>query len=410
MELRRDYPLFLGPRRGTVSAMNAVRLPVVDPVPSAAAIAQSLKGRNAEIEGLRRLPTDIVGSLAEAGLFRLLVPKAYGGGQAHPLTLFETVETMAKGDAAVAWCLMIAATTGVTAAYLPPEEAKIVFGDPLTVTGGVFAPLGRATVEGDQASVTGRWAWASGSAHCAWLMGGCVVQDASGPRKRADGSVETRMFIAPRAQVALIDTWFASGLKGTGSGDMAMEGVVIPYARSVSLSHDRPVANDPLYAFPVFGLLALGIAGVACGNALGALEDFEDLAGAKKPQGSSRSLAQRGSAQSAYAEARTGLLAARALVREAVAEAFAEAERGEGLSLARRAGLRLACAHLVRTAADVCRSLYDLGGGSSVYEHSPLQRRFRDAHVATQHIMTAPGVFELGGRALLLGEGDWSTL
>lgn len=379
-------------------------------VSAAVALSETLPDRSAEIEALRRLPPDIVAALTEAGLFRMLVPRVYGGGEAHPLELFEAVEAMATGDAAVAWCLMIAATTGVTSAYLAPEQARLVFGDPKTVTGGVFAPMGRAMVEGDKAAVTGRWAWASGSAHCAWLMGGCVVHEASGPRKRADGSLETRMFIAPRAEVELIDTWFATGLKGTGSGDMAMEGVVVPFARSVSLSHDRPVAPGPLYAFPVFGLLALGIAGVASGNALGALAAFEDLAGAKKPQGSSRSLAQRGAAQSEYAQARTALLAARALVREGVERAFDEAERGEGLSLARRAELRLACAHLVRTAADSCRRLYDLGGGSSVYEQSPLQRRFRDAHVATQHIMTAPGIFELGGRALLLGEGDWSTL
>jgi alkylation response protein AidB-like acyl-CoA dehydrogenase len=379
-------------------------------VVAAEALAETLPSRSAEIEALRRLPTDIVASLAEAGLFRLLVPRVYGGGEAHPLELFESVEAVAKGDASVAWCLMIAATTGVTSAYLPPEQAKLVFGDPLSVTGGVFAPLGCAVVEGDQATVSGRWAWASGSAHCAWLMGGCVVHDASGPRKRADGSLDTRMFIALRAEVELIDTWFATGLKGTGSGDMAMNAVVIPFARSVSLSHDQPLAPGPLYAFPVFGLLALGIAGVAAGNALGALAAFEGLAGAKKPQGSSRSLAQRSAAQSEYAQARTMLLAARALVREAVDQAFAEAERGGGLSLLRRADLRLACAHLVRTSAEVCRRLYDLGGGSSVYEHSPLQRRFRDAHVATQHIMSAPAIFELGGRALLLGEGDWSTL
>ena len=379
-------------------------------VSAAAKLAEGLSGRSADIEALRRLPDDIVKAMVEAGLFRLLVPKAYGGAEAHPLDVFESVETVARADAAVAWCLMIAATTGVTAAYLPAAQARIVFGDPLAVTGGVFAPLGRAMVDGDRATVAGRWSWASGSAHCAWLMGGCVVCDADGPRKHADGGVETRMFIAPRSEVTLIDTWFATGLKGTGSGDMAMENVSVPLARSVSLTHDRPLEGGAVYAFPVFGLLALGVAGVASGNALGALDAFEDLAGAKRPQGSSRSLAQRGAAQSQFAEARTALFAARALVRQTVEEAFADAERGESLSLIRRANLRLACAHLARSAADACRRLYDLGGGSSVYESCPLQRRFRDAHVATQHIMVAPGVFELGGRALLLGEGDWSIL
>jgi alkylation response protein AidB-like acyl-CoA dehydrogenase len=54
--------------------------------------------------------------------------------------------------------------------------------------------------------------------------------------------------------------------------------------------------------------------------------------------------------------------------------------------------------------------MYDLGGGTSVYETCPLQRRFRDAHVATQHLMVAPGTYELAGRALLGVEADFSQM
>ena len=66
----------------------------------------------------------------------------------------------------------------------------------------------------------------------------------------------------------------------------------------------------------------------------------------------------------------------------------------------RRAALRMACTHMTRTGADICRMLYDLGGGAALFESSDLQRRFRDAHAITQHIVTAPSTWELTGRIL----------
>jgi alkylation response protein AidB-like acyl-CoA dehydrogenase len=64
-------------------------------------------------------------------------------------------------------------------------------------------------------------------------------------------------------------------------------------------------------------------------------------------------------------------------------------------------GLRLAATHATRTAARVVDAMYDAGGGSSIYDSSALQRRFRDVHAATQHAMVAPATFELAGRLLL---------
>ena len=60
--------------------------------------------------------------------------------------------------------------------------------------------------------------------------------------------------------------------------------------------------------------------------------------------------------------------------------------------------------------ADVCKTAYTLGGGAAVYSDNSLQRRFRDAHVATQHIATAPAVFELAGRIILDQPVDMAML
>ncbi len=368
---------------------------------SAVALAPDIRARAEAIERGRRLPADLAAQLAAAGLFRMLVPRSLGGLELEPASMLATLETVGAADASVGWCVMIGATTAVVAAYLPPDVAREIYAAPGTITGGVFAPLGRAVVDGDQYRLSGRWQWASGSANCHWLMGGSVILDDGTPRRLPNGAPDARLLLFPAERATLIDTWHVSGLCGTGSGDMAVEGLRVPLAHSVSLLVDAPREAGALYRFPVFGLLALGIAAVMLGNAGAAVTDLVDLAGGKQPQGSRKVLAERAVAQSELAQAVAALRAARALFYETVESAWAAACAGDPLDVATRAGLRLAATHATRTAADVARAMYDLGGGSAVFSRSPLQRRFRDAHVGTQHLMVSPATWELTGRVLM---------
>lgn len=348
--------------------------------------------RSDEIERGRRLPADLVGAMAEAGLFRMAVPRAYGGGEAHPAELLATIEDFARADGSAGWCVMIGATTGLLAAYLPEEAATEIYGrDENVVTGGVFAPKGFAQpVEGGY-RVSGRWPFASGSEHCAWLCGGCTVE----------GSPSPRMLFFPAADVEIIDTWTVSGLAGTGSHDMAVTDVFVPSGREVGLGVDHPRIRSEIYTFPVFGLLALGIAAVGLGIARAAVDELLALAGGKTPTGSSRTIAERAVVQASVAEAEASLRAARALLYSAVGSG--------GTSTDDRVGLRLAASYAVKTSARVVDTMYDAGGGSSVYATSPLQKYFRDIHVVTQHAMVAPATWELTGR-ILLGLPTQTTL
>jgi alkylation response protein AidB-like acyl-CoA dehydrogenase len=138
----------------------------------------------------------------------------------------------------------------------------------------------------------------------------------------------------------------------------------------------------------------------ALGIARGAIVDIVELAGAKKPTLSNRALAERGATQGDVARAEAMLRSARAFLVEAILEAWEEAERG-AISVEKRAALRLASTHAANESAKVVDICYTLGGGTSVYRKSPLQRRFRDAHVITQHMMVAPPSYELAGRVVL---------
>jgi alkylation response protein AidB-like acyl-CoA dehydrogenase len=368
---------------------------------AARTLKPAIRARASEIERARRLPADLAAQLASAGLFRLGIPREIGGLEVDPATLFGVIETIGEADASVGWCVMIGATSGVTAAYLPTAVAREIFGALDAIAGGVFAPMGRAVEDGDSYVLNGKWQWASGSVNCSWLMGGAAIVADGEPRRLPNGALDSRMLLFPAADAELIDSWHVSGLCGTGSGEMQVADLRVPKNRSVSLMTDKPVATGALYAFPVFGLLALGIAAVLLGNAQGAVAELVELAGGKKPLGSTRALAERATAQAVLADNVAKLRAARAFYYDAVDKAWSKAKTNGAIAIEERAALRLAATHAARTSAAVVREMYELGGGSSLFLDSPLQRRFRDAYAGTQHMMIAPQTYELTGRFLM---------
>jgi alkylation response protein AidB-like acyl-CoA dehydrogenase len=363
--------------------------------------AELLRSRSAQIASERRLPAELVGALSEELLFSLCVPASLGGPECHAETLVLVVEALAAGDPSAGWCAAIASTSSVLAGYLEPEAAREIFTGPGAVAGGVFAPRGRALVEGDGYRVSGRWSFASGCQHCSWLMGGCQVRAEGEVVRTPAGGPDVRLLLFPQGAAKIIDTWDVTGLEGTGSHDIEVRDLEVPATHSVSIITDRPRESGPLFRFPVFGLLSLGIASVALGIARRAVEEITSLAADKHPTLSARSLAQRSATQSALAEAEAQRGSARAFLLETVRDVWERAKEPGELGLHERARVRLAATHAVRSAVRAVDIAYHLGGGSSIYHSSPLQRLFRDAHVATQHMIVGDATLELVGRVLL---------
>lgn len=384
-------------------AASAAAFP--DPLAAAGELAHAVAPRVDEIERNRFLPQDIADHAARLGLHRLFIPAAYGGLEANPMTLVDVVERIARVDGSTAWCVFIGATSGMTAAFLSPDEARACFGDSMTIAAGVFAPRGQArhAVESGVAGyrVSGRWQWGSGSRNARTIMGGAsIIGDDGKPEMAAEGVPQNRMMIFSADQVTLLDTWTVSGLCGTGSTDFEVKDVFVPMGRAPSLISDKPLAR-PLYCFPTFGLLGIGIAAVALGLARGSIDALVGLAGGKTPQGSSKPLALRAKAQLDVSEAEALVRSARAYLAETVEAAWAAASADGAITVEHRRDIRLATTHAVRAATKAVDLMYTLGGGTSVYKTSALQRHFRDVHVATQHMMVSDATYELTGRLFL---------
>ncbi|MFL5345116.1 MAG: acyl-CoA dehydrogenase family protein [Hyalangium sp.] len=372
-------------------------------------LAPRVAARSEEIEAARRLPADLAQELAQAGFFRMFIPEAYGGLELHPARIIEIIEELSRADASTGWCVMIGSATAMISAWLPEATARAIFEPQETITGGVAAPIGRAErVEGGY-RISGRWSWASGSQNCQWLVGGAVITQGGKPVLSPKGIPEMRTLVFPARDAVLHDTWHASGLCGTGSCDMEVKELFVPEAYSLSLVSERPRVARPLYGFPAFGLLGVGLPAVALGIARRALDEFVTLAQQKVMYPSRKLLATRPAVQQTVAEAEALLRSARALLHESVHQAFDAGARGE-LTVRTRADLRLSYTHATRASARVVDLVYEAAGGPAVFRTSPLQRCFRDVHVATHHAMVAAPTLETIGGVLLGQETETSLL
>ncbi len=358
------------------------------------AAGRQASARAAETEALRRLPDEVAAALVSSGLMRAWVPARYGGAEADALEVLEAIEELSFHDGATGWCGMIGATTSLTSAYLAPEWAQRIYGDPAAVTGGFAMPAGTGTYVDGGLLVNGRWAWGSGTYHCTWIGGGTIVE----------GGAPFVFF--ERDQVELLDTWRVAGLKGTGSTDYAVRDAFVPDGRWVDIFRAVPVVDGPVYRLPFLGTLALGVCMVALGLARRAQAELVALAEHKQPAGSERALAARPAVQLEVARAEAAWRSARALVREVVREATA----APTVTDETKRRLRLAATNATWAAAGAVDRMYHAGGGSSIHESHPLQRVFRDVHVATQHGMVAERTFEPLGRMALGLPTDASML
>ena len=369
-------------------------------------LAPGIAQRAPEIEAARRLPPDLVAALKSAGVFRMLVPRAYGGDEVEFPTSADVLEELAAADGSVGWTAMIGCETAQIFCLLPrPSFERIYRAGPDVVCAGAFAPEGAAEIVPGGLRARGRWAFASGCQHADWLFANCVVLENGQPKAgMAPGAPALRCVALPAAQWQIHDTWRVLGMRGTGSHDIELAETTVPEEQTFVLFGGMPSLAGPHFAAPLVQF-SLHIGCVALGIARGALADLAELARAgKRRLYAPSSLADSPLFQNTLGRAALDLEAARALLRSRVAEFWAAA-RGSGVSAQRVPHFVSAVAWTADTCARVVGACYRAGGGSALREASPLQRRLRDIQTLTQHASVQDSVFTTAG-ASRLGKDD----
>jgi len=363
-----------------------------DPLAAAFALEPIIRAAADGAEVARRFPPAVIGAMAEARIFREMVPRAAGGDEVDPITMLNVVEAISRMDGSAGWVAMIGAGAGFLAGYLETDVSREIFTDPnACMCGNIGAAAARAVAVPGGYRVRGRWPFVSGCEHSTWLSGNALLYDADGatPHRNSDGAPATRIMVFPRRDAQIVDTWSATGLRATGSHDVAVEDIFVPAEHTLWWS-DGPKQPGPLY--PVRWLITTHAAH-ALGIARAAIDALLDLAEHKTPTRATGVLRGLPLMQANLAQAEGLVQAARAFMWQTTAEVWDLLCAGRPVTGRHRALLRLGMTHAVQSAAQAVDLMWAAAGSSPVYTRSPLERCFRDIHVATQH--AAVGLFSL---------------
>lgn len=355
-----------------------------------------------EIERERRLIAPLLAALMEAGLFRLLLPRALDGAELDPPTFVRVIEAIAKADGSTAWCLCQNTVCSLVAGWLPPASAREIFGEPRAVLAWGPGPA-RAVAATGGYRVTGSWSFASGGRHATWLGAHCPVYEADG-KARIDsaGNPIVRTLLFPAAAAPMTDIWQVVGLRGTASDAYAVTDLFVPDA--FTLIRDDPAERREtgvLYAMTTNTLFACGFACVALGLARSLLDALVALAMEKTPRGYKARLRDSAVIQTEIAAAEARLRGARLYLLGTLDEVWDGVQRTNALSLDHRIAIRLAATHTIQEAVQVADTAYHAAGATAIFDRNPFERRFRDIHALAQQVQARRSHFETVGRHLL---------
>jgi alkylation response protein AidB-like acyl-CoA dehydrogenase len=374
----------------------------------AEAVRTAVSAASGEIESTRRLPPALLDTLHEAQLFRLLLPRSSKGIETDPVTFFHVIETIARADASTAWCLSQAGGCAMSAAYLDLPVAHAIFGnDPRAVLAWGPGPKVRAVECEGGYKVTGVWAFASGGRHATWLGAHCPIFNADGsPKLDANGVQQERTMLVRTQDVAWTDIWNTVGLRGTASDQFALNDFFVRTDHSITREFDQECREDgPLYRMGNGTCYQVGFAGVACGIARGAIDDFLVIT-RKVPRGAKNALRENAVVQSNLAQAEVNLRAARGYVLQSMADIWKHLCAGATITVEQRITMRLAATHAIHKAREAVDFAYNAAGATAIFENHPLERRFRDIHTVTQQLQGQLRHFETVGAFMMGVDAD----
>ena len=332
----------------------------------------------------RRLTDEIVALMRRAGLFRIAFPKAWGGPEMDILSQCKVMETLGYHDASAAWVAMICSDSGHYAARIDETEARVLYPDLDLLTSGAIAPMGQAHIVDGGLKVSGRWNFGSGCLHADRLIAGCILFENGKPQMGPGGVPEFRAVWLPKDKVQIHDTWYTTGLAGSGSNDYSVQDIVVP--RALSFHPFRIGARlEPLYRYQ--GFFFANLPSVALGCARRMIDDFRELASRKITPPMLTPLKNEYRAQLALAEATTRLDAARAYQDSSLSSIWQTVSDGETPTVSQRAAVGMMAIHGLREALKVSEIVCEAAGSVALYASSPFDRRRRDLITMSNHII-----------------------
>jgi alkylation response protein AidB-like acyl-CoA dehydrogenase len=339
------------------------------------------KARESELA--RRPLDEVIDAVRSSGLYSMMVPREYGGYEADVDTFFEVVLTLGRADASAAW---------LTAFYI--EHNHWALGFPKPVLDELFreqpyvlAPVslnagggGARRVEGGF-RLDGQWSWGTCIVHADWVMPVAMVPGEA-----------PMLFLLPRSEVELVDTWFVSGMSGTGSLDYRIHDAFVPEEHAVPLgallavSGASPLPFDaPIFQTPLVPILGFAVGLPLLGAAQGAIEAWsaETRIKIREKRGRLGVMPGEDGKPSVAARAALNVEAAELLFRDVLRDVM---DQRYAASRETRSGWMSRIAHGVFMVRDAIIDLASVTGASGSRLDSPIQRALRDIQTASNHV------------------------
>jgi alkylation response protein AidB-like acyl-CoA dehydrogenase len=352
----------------------------------------------------RRIPEASIAALREAGLFKVMLPRRYGGYEAGARTSLDVMTAIAHGDGATAWVASLANHSAWDIGLCSTRVQDEVFGaDPDTLVCGSLPPTGTAVAVEGGVRLSGHWGYVSGSLHAQWAVLGFNVVDETG------AVIEAAIAPVPAADYAVCDTWFTAGMRGSGSNTLTADDVFVPQHRVVQRARlntgDYPTEHEDevTYRGAWYATHTMGLVGPLLGLGLAALDHVRDAAGTKRIAGTVFGRqADSAGIQMQLGDAALLIDTAHMHARRAADDLDAHAARNEQPSFAIRARVRADASRAAGQVVEAINVLLNVHGSAGLVDASPLQRIWQDANVAARHVSLIPGIsYEVYGKALL---------
>lgn len=370
----------------------------------ARSVVPDIEAARGKIDKNRKLPASLVKLLTRKGLFRLLLPTAFGGSEISLPKFIRCVEVIAQADGSTGWCVSQGGVFPNVADYMPEETAEEIWGknpDAVVATG---TPTGSTALRVDEGfRLSGRWRFASGVMHASWLAAMSPVVNEVGE------TVGFGMFLIPRGRISLEDGWDVRGLRGTGSREYRLEGEIVPGPRAL-LDNVFRTHCGVATGLPAHLLFASGFGSVGLGVARAAIDVLMEIIDGKTPTFSNRKLLDDDLVHVGLAEAEAIWGQGRSFLHDVAEECAYMYQRGGAPTERLRTHLRLAATNAMRRSGEVVDKAYMLCGTDGIFENHPLHRCFQDIHALTQQVQARPAHFRTVGRVLVGLEPDSAVL
>jgi len=350
-----------------------------NPLEAARALRSTIQAARKETEEARRLAPSVVEGLIETGLCRLAVPASLGGHEAEPVLALKIYEELAGAEASVAWITWNNSLPALFSCRLSGPVRSDLFTDASRLFANSTRPSGKAMAIDDGFLVTGRWSLVSGCELADWIPVMCVVAEQNESEMPLPVSVrqELRMAYIPKGSYRILDTWYAGGLRGTGSHDIVVEDVFVPAERTFSFK-DPTQIDLPLYRMPPLATLSAGCASICLGIAQTAVDALLELALSKTQVNAVPGLRDRPAVQAIVASSEAELDAARLLLHDALGEIWVASSQRVPITDKQRTRIWSAALHATKAAKGVVNAMFEAAGASAIYVDCPLERAHRD--------------------------------